>query len=197
MTYKLYLDDIRTPTQTYKTSVDSEWVIVRNYDEFVKVIERDGLPFWISFDHDLADEHYRQSMYDKDKHYSQYYSDGTFKEKTGYECAKWLVAYCFDKSIDLPKWDVHSMNPVGKQNIASVLLSYEKLRNDKIQFMKTFPEHPFVEGEKVIYIRTGEEATFTGTRREVKGTDFDFFTMADGSCAFFCPTEVKEKFRKK
>lgn len=60
-----------------------------------------------------------------------------------------------------------------------------------------FPPHTLEEGDKVIYLPTGEEATFTGTRRAVKGCDFDFFTMADGSCCFFYPYEVNEKFKKK
>ena len=92
--YKLYLDDLRVPIQSYPLMNNSDWRIVRSYDEFVKTISSDGLPNIISFDHDLAFEHYRQSMYDPDKHYTNYYTDGTFKEKTGFECAKWLVEYC-------------------------------------------------------------------------------------------------------
>ena len=126
--YKLYLDDIRNPTNTYPTTKNSEWVIARSYDEFVKCIEKNGLPFTVSFDHDLADEHYRQSMYDADKHYTKYYTDGTFKEKTGYSCAVWLVDYCMDKNLALPQWNVHSANPVGRENISSYLKSFEKSR---------------------------------------------------------------------
>ena len=128
--YKLYLDDVRNPTNTFPTTLNSEWVIARSYREFVQVIEKKGLPFMISFDHDLADEHYRPSMYDTDKHYTKYYTDGTFTEKTGYHAAQWLVAYCLDKNIDLPKWNVHSMNPVGKDNIIALLTSYEKHRSN-------------------------------------------------------------------
>lgn len=129
MPYKLFLDDVRFPIQVFRTTTNMEWKVVRSYDEFVKIIEEQGLPFMISFDHDLADEHYRQSMYDKDKHYTKYYNDGTFKEKTGYHAAQWLVTYCLDKNIDLPKWNVHSMNPIGKENITGLLTSYEKFRN--------------------------------------------------------------------
>jgi hypothetical protein len=36
---------------------------------------------------------------------------------------------------------------------------------------------------------------FTGTRREVKGCVFDFFTCEeDGTCCFFRPHEVQEDF---
>ena len=104
-----------------------DWVIVRNYDEFVKTITENGVPVILSFDHDLADEHYRPSMYDKDEHYTGYYTDGTFKEKTGYECAKWLIDYCIDNKVDTPTIVyIHSMNPVGGKNIKGIFDSYNK-----------------------------------------------------------------------
>ena len=36
MGYKVYLDDIRTP-------IEGDWIIVRDYDEFVKSIKQLGL----------------------------------------------------------------------------------------------------------------------------------------------------------
>ena len=50
MKYKIYLDDVRTPT-------DSSWVVVRNYDEFVNKVTEIGLENieLISLDHDLGD----------------------------------------------------------------------------------------------------------------------------------------------
>ena len=81
----------------------------------------------ISFDHDLALEHYRPSMYNPDNHYSNYYNDGTFKEKTGYDCAKWLIDFIINNKIKvLPTIMVHSMNPVGKENIVSLFKSFNK-----------------------------------------------------------------------
>ena len=53
---KLYLDDVRIP-QT------EGWEIVRNYDDFVKWIEENGLPDIVSFDHDLAEVHYDPSTW--------------------------------------------------------------------------------------------------------------------------------------
>jgi hypothetical protein len=58
MKYKIYLDDERTPN-------DKDWVIVRNYGQFIKKISDIGLENIdiISFDHDLGDtaveEYYR------------------------------------------------------------------------------------------------------------------------------------------
>lgn len=127
MGYRLFLDDIRIPTESYHTT-NEDWVIVRNYDEFCSYIQENGLPNLISFDHDLADEHYRASMYDKDGHYSQYYTDGTFKEKTGYDCAKWFINWCLDNDITMTTHIfIHSMNPVGVQNIKSLFNTYNRI----------------------------------------------------------------------
>ena len=84
---KLYLDDIRTP----KTE---GWEIVRSYDEFVEWIETNGVPDEVSLDHDL----------------------GEFK-KTGYDCAKYLMNYCYHNGLPSPEVNVHSANPVGRENI--------------------------------------------------------------------------------
>lgn len=126
MSYKLFLDDIRLPAQVKWVELPlGPWVIVRNYDEFVKHITKNGLPSYIAFDHDLADEHYRPSMYNKDGHYTNYYTDGTFKEKTGYDCAKWLIEYCMNNNGTFPEYEVHSMNPIGKINIRSIVENFK------------------------------------------------------------------------
>lgn len=88
---KLFLDDCRK-------APDYTWDVVRNYDQFVAYIQLHGVPDIISFDHDLGQE---ESV-----------------EKTGYDCAKWLV----ERGL-LPSkgYYVHSMNPVGKDNIDFVM----------------------------------------------------------------------------
>jgi len=53
---KLYLDDVRCP----KTE---GWDIVRTYDDFVSWITKNGLPYEVSFDHDLAEIHYDPKTY--------------------------------------------------------------------------------------------------------------------------------------
>jgi len=119
---KLYLDDIRTP----KTE---GWDIVRSYDEFINYIKLNGAPDEVSFDHDLSREH------------TKYYFDNgghdnppdplnvEFKEKTGYDAAKWLCDYCWTNGIPLPKWNIHSANPVGSDNIKFLLNNFEKKLN--------------------------------------------------------------------
>jgi hypothetical protein len=95
MSKKLYLDDIRNPTT-------DGWKIVRSYNDFVKWIETNGIPDLISFDHDL----------------------GETDEKTGYDCAKWLCEYCWDNGLPIPEYNVHSANPVGRDNILHLLKNF-------------------------------------------------------------------------
>lgn len=97
----IWLDDIRNP-QTY--GVDPTfWA--KTYNEFVNHINAFGLPDEIWFDHDLGES-----------------------SKSGYDCAKWLVEYCYDNGLlKLPEYHIQSANPVGKENILSILKTYEKL----------------------------------------------------------------------
>ena len=120
--YYLFLDDERYPKQvTWVNLPLVEWVIVRNYNEFVQKIEEDGMPVFISFDHDLADEHYNKAMYEN-REYNKLYK--SFKEKTGMDCARWLVNYCLDNDLKMCNYQAHTMNPVGKQNIESLLNNF-------------------------------------------------------------------------
>ena len=122
--YNLFLDDIRQPMTCYNYMPASikdvysleKWVIVRDYDDFVKVITEKGLPDLISFDHDLADIHYNPETWTE---------SFVYKEKTGKDCAQWLVDYCLDNELPLPQYIVHSMNPVGKKNILSLLNNFK------------------------------------------------------------------------
>ncbi|MDR6516245.1 cyclic-phosphate processing receiver domain-containing protein [Chryseobacterium camelliae] len=114
----IFLDDIRDPVDVYPYTKEgiflrNDWCIVRNYEQFTGSILEKGLPAMISFDHDLADEHYIKPD-------SQEYI-----EKTGYDCAKWLVEYCMDHILDLPEFYCHSMNPVGKDNIERLLNNFK------------------------------------------------------------------------
>lgn len=112
---KIYLDDYRTPT------LPDDWVILRNYPEFTGWINKHGLPEFVSFDHDLADGHYHQNMQEGVLDYgSKDFSSDDFN-KTGYHCAMWMVEYCLEREVPIPRWDVHSMNPVGAKNIRDLL----------------------------------------------------------------------------
>lgn len=122
MKYKLFLDDIRMPGNCLsymhlrigaKNPIYLEdWEIVRNYDEFVDCIEKKGLPTHVSFDHDLAEVHYDHETWIEGFKYT---------EETGNDCAKWLVEYVRKNNLELPICFVHSMNPVGTENIKRTL----------------------------------------------------------------------------
>jgi hypothetical protein len=114
----LFLDDLRNPSDClYFSHLNvnleiylQDWVIVRSYTVFVKWIETNGLPDFISFDHDLGLPELPE-----------------FEEQNGMTCAKWLVNYCMDHNVILPDFAVHSSNPVGKQNIEGLLMGFGKL----------------------------------------------------------------------
>lgn len=137
MGYKLFLDDIRNPVHCISYMhlrigrknpiyMGNDWAICRNYISFVNTIESMGLPEFISFDHDLADEHYT-ATYDLalPEEWEEYYKEEK-REKTGYDCAKWLVNYCLDNKLEIPEYAVHSDNAIGAQNIISYLQNAKK-----------------------------------------------------------------------
>jgi hypothetical protein len=129
-TYNLFLDDFREPSDAFSYTKDTDflkmkWSVVRSYEEFTGFIaesyELGVLPELISFDHDLADDHYM--------HLQGNIPYDTLKEKTGYHCAQWLIDFCIEKGMKLPSFKVHSMNPAGKANILSLLQSFSKFQN--------------------------------------------------------------------
>ena len=91
----LYLDDLRPTPEGFDH--------VYSYEEFVAYLEREGLPDFISFDHDLGED------------------------LSGYDCAKYLVAYCLEHQRSLPDYQVHSQNPVGKENIERLLENFRRI----------------------------------------------------------------------
>ena len=127
---KLFLDDIRSPKDAIGLVPShmnqfywaNDWDVVRSHDEFVDWIVTNGVPDFVSFDHDLADEHYDEFMNLRDRSFEGYVP----MEKTGYESAKWLVDHCLDKGVGLPEYQVHSANPVGKANIQGYLENAKK-----------------------------------------------------------------------
>ncbi len=120
--YNLFLDDERQPEslevllppQLYNLAIDLNWTIVRNYDEFVEMVNMRGLPNIMSLDHDLG--HCKNDIeYD-------------FEEKTGMDCVKYLVNYCMDNDLEVPLYMIHSMNEVGAANMNFYLSNYKAFR---------------------------------------------------------------------
>ena len=112
MTY-LYIDDERTP------STDHEWVVVRSYNEAIDYLEANPCPSYISFDHDLGDG------------------------PTGKDIATWMVRRdlnCEPGNDYIPtdfQFNVHSANPVGRDNIKAVLEGYLAFREVDLARIKS------------------------------------------------------------
>jgi len=132
----LYLDDVRIP----KTD---NWEVVRNYDEFVAHIKLKGLGAYevISLDHDLGEgamvEYYTNVKPNYELDYNR------ISEKTGMDCAKWLVAESMNTKIPLPTIYIHSANPIGSANMMGYINNY--FRNCKLPevCMKVNIEHSY------------------------------------------------------
>jgi hypothetical protein len=112
--WTLFLDDLRFPEDVrYDYGPYKDVVICRNMDDAVWCVKQYGIPKFISFDHDLADEHYVAAG----------------GEKTGHTFAKWLCDYIMDNKVDIPEdfaYYVHSMNPVGAENIRMYMHNFIK-----------------------------------------------------------------------
>jgi len=117
----IYLDDVRTPISE---GLDSIWTVVRNYDEFIAKITEVGLENIevISLDHDLGDSAMMEFYRNVSPNYILDYSNIT--EKTGMDCAKWLVNQSIETKTVLPQIYTHSANPVGSANIMGYINNY-------------------------------------------------------------------------
>lgn len=122
----LLLDDSRDPNTDdwlnfSPIGKNCEVVWVKSYAAFTHWIIVNGLPDAICFDHDLGFT-------------NEYYIENDIEspdpERTGYDCAKWLVKYCLLHNKVLPLYSVQSANIVGKVNIISYLENFKKSQND-------------------------------------------------------------------
>lgn len=113
----IWIDDERNPHSDVWNSVatnkkyvqgDPTIVWLVNYREFRNWLDtavHDTEVLWptlVCFDHDLGEE------------------------KTGFDCAKYLVEVCMKHNLRLPAYTCHSSNPAGRENILSYLNSYKK-----------------------------------------------------------------------
>lgn len=105
----MFLDDTRETKQKYD-------IVVRSFEEATTYILKHGVPNFISFDHDLGMD-----------------INGEIG-KNGYDLAKWIVNMDLNGQIKIPEdfiFNVHSANPIGKDNIETILNNY---KNFKIKF---------------------------------------------------------------
>lgn len=139
MKTKIYLDDLRTPT-------NDNWIVVRDYYEFVEKVTELGLENidLISLDHDLGDTAIDEYYDNVVPNYKLNYKN--IKEKTGLDCAKWLIQHYYTKyperldmsrgekkseKLDFPDVYVHSANPVGAHNIIGYINNFYKNEGQK------------------------------------------------------------------
>jgi hypothetical protein len=116
---RIYLDDVRTP-------IEEGWTVVRDYEQFVSTIMYIGLENIeiISLDHDLGDTAMKEWKTNVYHNYTLNYDNIT--EKTGMDCAKWLVNQWMDGQ---PVIDVftHSANAIGSANIMGYINNYRHI----------------------------------------------------------------------
>jgi hypothetical protein len=123
--YRIYLDDIRTPNTPNNalTSGIPEWTVVRSYEEFVSKITEIGLENieLISLDHDLGDSAMKE--WHANVYYNYVLNYDNITEKTGMDCAKWLVKQWLD-GAPYVQVNVHSANAVGAGNMLGLIWNY-------------------------------------------------------------------------
>jgi hypothetical protein len=119
MSYYLYLDDdLRRPPSVGANNVYPEqlrflyrkelWCMISNYEQFVGIITRVGIPKYVSLDYDLGKG-----------------------EKTGYDCCVWLVDYCNQNNLELPEIICHSWNSEGRNQIMDLVKAVRPISNTK------------------------------------------------------------------
>lgn len=114
---KIYLDDVRTP-------IESDWIVVRNYDDFVAKVNEIGLENieTISLDHDLDPSAMIEWSKNTFATYTINYDN--IKEKTGFDCAKWLIKR-WEEGNPVVKVVIHSANAIGSANMMGVINHYK------------------------------------------------------------------------
>jgi len=119
--YKIYLDDVRTP-------IDSDWIVVRDYNQFINKVNELGFENidCISLDHDLGDSAMKEWHSNVYHNYKLDYNNIT--EKTGYDCAKWLVEQWLDGKPIFPVY-THSANAIGSANIMGYINNYRHINS--------------------------------------------------------------------
>lgn len=98
------------------------FVWVKNLYQFIEYIEKNGVPDFISFDHDLNNRGGGEGLSDEEK-----------IKNNGLNCAKWLIEYCKNNRIHLPKFYVHSANPKhGPEIVKALSLGVNEAKTKKI-----------------------------------------------------------------
>jgi hypothetical protein len=96
MSIAVFLDDKRDPPP------GGDWTVARTSKEAIRLLAAGGVTY-ISFDHDLGGG------------------------DTGMRVVDWIdERVAADPAFEFPTWRVHSMNPVGRDNIRTAMLAVER-----------------------------------------------------------------------
>lgn len=101
MPWRLFLDDERFPANDRW----NRWTIARSSQEAIELVQQQGMPVEIAFDHDLGGE------------------------DTSMKFIHWMIDQHYDHGLVIPAeliFSVHSQNPVGAKNICSLMIAFLK-----------------------------------------------------------------------
>jgi hypothetical protein len=100
MSWKLWLDDQHDEPEMVFRHPPKDFIAARSSAEAIQLTQEKGLPNFISFDHDLGGP------------------DDAMKY------ISWISHALYDSTV--PDYQVHSANPVGRDNIVSKMESWKK-----------------------------------------------------------------------
>ncbi len=131
----LFLDDVRNVKEGYlwdkKISLleiskipEYKWDIVRSYEEFVKYIQKNGIPDVVSFDNDLWDVSHELAVNPTSELLTKQFQMIGWQEfeiKTGAHCAQYLVDACRAHGKPVPTYYIHTANSAARPIIREIL----------------------------------------------------------------------------
>jgi len=116
----LFLDDERLVSDVSWIVYPEEnikWTVVRCYESFKEEVENQSYDYY-SFDHDIQD------------------FDDPLKERTGYDCVKYLVEHLLEELLHLGyspeniQCFFHTQNIIGKENMEKYWENFKELRRE-------------------------------------------------------------------
>ncbi len=114
---KVWLDDVRPMPEGFD-------IHAKTADEAINLLAS-GQVEMISFDHDLAPEHYAVALAEMDG-FDVGGAAGYPDPKTGYDVARWLELAVVKGRVKMPEWSIHTANPPGGDRIRAALQSAER-----------------------------------------------------------------------
>ena len=124
---------VRQWYQKNMKGVQIQWTAVSNFWQFKEYIESNGVPDFVSLDHDLGKEPITKARKDA----------GEFSP-TGADCALFLVSYCLRSGTPIPKNYIHSAND-NKRVFISKAFRLGRMGKDPMEGVDLDNEQEFAE----------------------------------------------------